>query len=188
MCALSEGVHPGIGSSGAVNTNSLATDMFKLALKMILNRIAMGLALPPRKSSPVVCNDQFQPSRHRNLARCFLGMRHVLSPVEISLQNHLSCYLVHIAAGMARFFAGLSQRAVRRNRGQPLVPRDDWARKNRSQFFYELESFGCGGANCAAHLTRNSHNNVIDFLFTNNRLQPRGRLLSRWDRLERMRQ
>src|SRR5438477_2005171 len=188
MRALCEGVNPGISSSGAMNSHERAADTLERALKMVLNRVAMGLALPPRKSSPVVCNDQFQPSRHRNLARCFLGMRQVLSPVEISLQDHLSCYLVHIAAGMARFFAGLSQRAVRRNRGQPLVPRDDSARKNHSQFFYELESFGCGGSNCAAHLTRNSHNNVIDFLFTNNRLQPRGRLLSRWDRLERMRQ
>src|SRR5438034_10336525 len=119
MCALSEGVHPGIGSSGAVNTNSLATDMFKRALKVVLNRVAMGLALPPRKSSSVVCNDQFQPSRHRNLARCFLGMRQVLSPVEISLQNHLSCYLVHIAAGMARFFAASPHPPFARNLVHP---------------------------------------------------------------------
>src|SRR5947207_15314717 len=142
MCALSEGVHPGIGSSGAVNTNSLATDMFKRALKMILNRVAMGLALPPCKSSPVVCNDQFQPSRHRHLARCSLGMRHVLSPVEISLQNNLGRYLVYIAAGMARFFASISQRAVRRDRGQSLVPRHNWAWKHRSRFFYDAECYG----------------------------------------------
>ena len=172
MRALCEGVNPGISSSGAMNSHERAADTLERALKMILNRVAMGLALPPCKSSPVVCNDQFQPSRHRHLARCSLGMRHVLSPVEISLQNHLGRYLVYIAAGMARFFASISQRAVRRDRGQSLVPRHNWAWKNRSQFFYEPESFGCGGANRTAHLTRNSHHNMIDFLFTHDCPKP----------------
>jgi hypothetical protein len=45
-----------------------------------------------------------------------VSIRRVLTSIEISLQNHLSRYLVHIVAGGTRFLAGFTQRPVRRDR------------------------------------------------------------------------
>jgi hypothetical protein len=56
-----------IRSPGPVNTKRLAADTLKRALDMILNRVAMGLTLPSRKSFPVVGDNHFQPSWHGNL-------------------------------------------------------------------------------------------------------------------------
>jgi hypothetical protein len=67
MGALGESVDAGISSSGPVNADRLAADTLKRALDMILNRVAMGLTLPPRKSFSVVGDNHFQPSRHGNL-------------------------------------------------------------------------------------------------------------------------
>jgi hypothetical protein len=50
-----------------MNANGLAADTLKRALDMILNRVAMGLTLPTRKSSPVIGDNHFQPSRHCSL-------------------------------------------------------------------------------------------------------------------------
>jgi hypothetical protein len=67
MGTLCESVDARIRSPGSVNTDPLAADTLKRALDMILNRVAMGLTLPSRKSFPVVGDNHFQPSRHGNL-------------------------------------------------------------------------------------------------------------------------
>jgi hypothetical protein len=103
MSALRESVDSGIRSPGALNAEGLAADTLECALNIVLNRIAMGLALPSRKVRSVVGDNQFQPSRHPNLLRRLCRMRRVLSPIEVSLQNHLSGYLIDIAASGARF-------------------------------------------------------------------------------------
>ena len=77
---------------------------------------------------------------------------------------------------------------MRGNRGQSLIPGNDRAWKDRSQFFYKLEGFGCCSTDPAIHLTRDSHYDVIDFLFPNNFGQARCGLCIRWDRFQRMRQ
>src|SRR5437773_10717795 len=105
MCALRESVDSGVRSPGAVNADGLAADMLKCALNMILNRIAMGLTLPARELRSIIGDNQFQPSRHPNLLRRLCCMRRVLSPIEVSLQNHLRGYLIEIAASGARFLA-----------------------------------------------------------------------------------
>jgi hypothetical protein len=50
-----------------VNAHSVTADTLEHALELILNGVAMRLALPTRKLRAVVGNDQFQPSRHRSL-------------------------------------------------------------------------------------------------------------------------
>src|SRR5436309_9891679 len=108
MCALRESVNSGIRSSSAVNADGLAANTLECALNMILNRIAMGLALPARELRSIIDDNQFQPSRHPNLLRLLCCMRRVLSAIEVSLQNHLSGYLIDIAASGARFLAGVT--------------------------------------------------------------------------------
>jgi hypothetical protein len=185
---LREGVNSSIRSSGSVNAHTFAADAFKRSLKVILNRVAMGLALPACKRSAVVGDDYIQPPRHPKSSRHLSGVRDVLTSIEISLQYHLSRDLIDIIAGSVRLFAGFMQRLVRGNCRQSLIPSDDWAGKNRPQFFDEAQSFGCGGAYLAAQLPRDSHDNVIDFPFANNLCDSRRRSLVRCDRLEGMRQ
>jgi hypothetical protein len=67
MGALGESVDASVGSSSPVNADRLAADTLKRSLDMVLNRVAMGLTLPPRKSFPLVGDNHFQPSRHGNL-------------------------------------------------------------------------------------------------------------------------
>src|ERR1700720_1891385 len=72
MCALRECVHSGVGPACAVNSHTLAAYTLKSALKIILNRVAMGLALPSCKPRSVVGDDQFQPLRHPSFTAAFL--------------------------------------------------------------------------------------------------------------------
>jgi hypothetical protein len=46
MCALREGVDACVRSPGPVNAHRLSGDAFKRAFEMILNSVAMRLALP----------------------------------------------------------------------------------------------------------------------------------------------
>ena len=59
MSALCQSVDACIGSSGTVDADRLAADTLKRPLDMILNRVAMGLTLPSRKSFPVVGDNHF---------------------------------------------------------------------------------------------------------------------------------
>src|SRR6266446_8897307 len=122
MCALRERVNCGVGSTSAVDPDALTADTLEGALEMILNRIAMRLALPSRKLTSVVSNDQFQALRHSCSPRHFFSSCRFLAPIEISLQDHLCRYLIDIAAGRARFFSRFSQRPVGRHRCQPFIP------------------------------------------------------------------
>ena len=116
MCALGEGVDSSIRSSGSVNAHPLAADAFKRSLEVILNRVAVGLALPACKRCAVVGDDYFKPSRHPNSLRHLSGVRGVLPSIEIPLQDHLSRDLIDIIAGGACLFAGFTQRPIRGNR------------------------------------------------------------------------
>jgi hypothetical protein len=54
---LSKRVNAGVGPSGSVNANVFAAHPLQSALKMVLNGIAMGLALPTREWSAIVSDD-----------------------------------------------------------------------------------------------------------------------------------
>jgi hypothetical protein len=56
--ALRECVDAGVRSSGAVNARRLAKDALKRALHVILDSIAMRLALPTGERRTIVRNDQ----------------------------------------------------------------------------------------------------------------------------------
>jgi hypothetical protein len=56
--ALRERVDACVCSSGAVNANRSASDALERALEIILNSIAVRLALPPGERRAVVRNDQ----------------------------------------------------------------------------------------------------------------------------------
>jgi hypothetical protein len=62
--ALRECVNAGVCSSGAVNAHRFAKDPLKRALHVILDSIAMRLALPTAEWGAVVRDDEFQPSCH----------------------------------------------------------------------------------------------------------------------------
>src|SRR5438445_9871758 len=122
MGALRERVHSGVGPTSAVDPDALTSDTLKGALEMILNRVAMRLALPSRKLASVVRDDQFQASRHScSPPRLFSSCR-FLASIEISLQNHLRRYLIDITAGRSRFLSCFAQRPVRPPPRHPLAP------------------------------------------------------------------
>jgi hypothetical protein len=56
---LREGVYACIRSSGSVNAHTLAADALKRALQMILNGIAMRLALPAGKRRAIISDVYF---------------------------------------------------------------------------------------------------------------------------------
>ena len=58
MRALCEGVNTGVGSSGAVNAHSSASNSLKRALEMILHRVSVRLALPASERRAVGTNDE----------------------------------------------------------------------------------------------------------------------------------
>ena len=116
MCALGEGVDSSIRSSGSVNPHMLAAHAFKRSLEVILDRVAVGLALPACKRCAVVGDDYFQPSRHPTSSRHLSRLGSVLPSIEISLQDHLSRDLIDIIASRAHLFTGFMQRPVRGNR------------------------------------------------------------------------
>jgi len=57
--ALRECVGTGVRSSGAVNARLCAKDPFKRALHVILDRIAMRLALPTGERRAIVRDNEF---------------------------------------------------------------------------------------------------------------------------------
>src|ERR1700720_2977564 len=64
MCTLSESVHTGIGSPGAMHTSALLSYSAKRAFQNILHGVAVRLALPTCKSCSVVGDNELQPLRH----------------------------------------------------------------------------------------------------------------------------
>src|SRR5207244_2582858 len=68
VCALREGVYACVRSPGSVNAHWCSGDALKRALQMILDSVAMRLALPAGEWRAVISRDHFQPSGHCNLA------------------------------------------------------------------------------------------------------------------------
>ena len=66
MRALRECVDARIRSPGSVNAHRLAQDALKCTLHVILDRIAMRLALPSGERRAVVRDDQLEPLGHGN--------------------------------------------------------------------------------------------------------------------------
>jgi len=56
MCALSERMNTGVSPPGAVNSYLLAADLLQSAFQFVLDRVAMGLALPAGEGRAVVSN------------------------------------------------------------------------------------------------------------------------------------
>src|SRR5262249_21730610 len=56
----------------------------------------------------------------------------VPATIQIALQNHLRCHLIHVAAGVPRFLTGLTQCPVGGSSREPLIPGDDRAGENRA--------------------------------------------------------
>jgi len=57
----------GVWSSGAMNARRLAKDALKRVLHVILDGIAMRLALPTGERRAIVRDNEFQPSCHSML-------------------------------------------------------------------------------------------------------------------------
>jgi hypothetical protein len=115
-------------------------------------------------------------------------MRRVLSPIQVALQNHLSCYLIDITPSLSRFLACVTQCAVSRDSSQALVPGHDRTRQNGPQLFYKLKRLACGCTDLAVHLARNTGHNMIDLSFANDFCDSRRGLLVCWNSLKRVRQ
>jgi hypothetical protein len=58
MRTLREGVHTGIGAAGAMNAHGLRTNLFDGSFEMVLNPIAVPLALPAGKRRAIIRDDQ----------------------------------------------------------------------------------------------------------------------------------
>src|SRR4030095_17042456 len=76
--------------------------------------------------------------------------------IQITLQNHLRCHLVHVAAGVPRFLSGVTQCTVGCDCREPAVPSDDGAGENRPQLFHKVESLWRSSSDLALHMTRAS--------------------------------
>ena len=97
MRALRQRVDTGIGPPSAMHPYGLGTDSLKSAFQVVLNRIAVRLALPSGKRSTVVRNDQLEPRPHL-IALASLSLRIMVArsaqSVQIPLQDHLRRYLI----------------------------------------------------------------------------------------------
>jgi len=58
MRALRESVHTRIGAASPVNPDALGTNLFDRAFEMVLDSIAVSLALPAGKRRAVIRDDQ----------------------------------------------------------------------------------------------------------------------------------
>ena len=112
MRALSKRVHAGIGSPSAVNSYLAPANLAKGPLQLVLHSFSMFLTLPAGEVRTVVGNDQLEPLRHRDLLMDFRRVGRVLQAIKIALQDHLGRNLIDIAAGIARFLAGIAHGPV----------------------------------------------------------------------------
>src|SRR5437667_11723651 len=114
---------------------------------------------------------------------------HIGGPsIQIALQNHLSCYLVDVAASVSRLLACVTQCSLSCDGRQALVPGNNRAWQNGTQLFYKLKDFSCGCSDLSVHPARNTGYDMIDFSFADDFRETRERLLVSWNRLKRMRQ
>ena len=134
-----------VRSAGPVDSHRPSGDARKRAFQMILDSVAVSLALPARERRSIISDDEFQSSWHRDLVSSDQGTvigrntsdrtslitfgRHGRgAAVEIALQNHLSSHLIYVSARLSCRLARVAQRPMRCGGGQPFVPGDDWAR------------------------------------------------------------
>ena len=68
MRALSECMNTRVRSTGAVDANLISGDARECAFEMVLDRIAIALALPAGKAGPVVRHGKFHPPGAKVLA------------------------------------------------------------------------------------------------------------------------
>ena len=116
MCALPERVHAGVGASRAGHRQACAADSLKGSFQVILNGVAVLLALPASEISPVVTDNQLGSRRDSRI-----------QPVEITLQDDLCRDLVPNATRFARFLPRLPQGPFRRDSREPFIPGHDFA-------------------------------------------------------------
>jgi len=64
MRALTEGVDASVSSAGAVHPDRFARDFCQCPLQMILNSVAVKLALPTGKVRSIVRDHQLEPLTH----------------------------------------------------------------------------------------------------------------------------
>ena len=65
---LPERVHTGVGASRAGHRQMCPADSLKCGFQVVLNGVAVPLALPTRKISPVITDNQLEPARFTHLA------------------------------------------------------------------------------------------------------------------------
>jgi hypothetical protein len=58
VSALRDGVHTGIRPACSVDADALRTDLFERVFEMVLNAVAVSLALPTRERPAVIGDDQ----------------------------------------------------------------------------------------------------------------------------------
>ena len=85
-------MHARVCPPRAMNAHTLRTNLLERVFQMVLNAIAVRLALPTRKRRAVVRDDQLEPRRHRASGSVRDPLR--LRAVEISLQDELRGDLV----------------------------------------------------------------------------------------------
>jgi len=68
MCALPERMHAGVGASRTGHRQACAADSLKGSFQVILNGVAVFLALPASEISPVVTDNQLEPARFTHSA------------------------------------------------------------------------------------------------------------------------
>jgi hypothetical protein len=110
------------------------------------------------------------------------------SPIQIALQDHLSCYLINVASGVSCLLACVTQSSLGRDGRQALVPGHNRARQNSAQLFYKLKNFRCGCSKLAIHPTGNTGYDMIDFFLADDFRNARGCMFICWNGFQGMRQ
>ena len=67
------------------------------------------------------------------------------------------------------------------DRSQALIPGDDWAWQDCTQFFYKVDDFGCSRPELTVHLTGHPRHDVVNFFFLHDLSYPRCRQLVGWN-------
>src|SRR5206468_12942591 len=75
--------------------------------------------------------------------------------------------LIVLTVSNAHFLTRVTQRSIRCNGDQSIVPCHDRTRKNLSQFFYEPEGLTYSSSNLAAHLPWASNHDMVHVLLAN---------------------
>jgi hypothetical protein len=122
-------------------------------------------------------------ARSRITSSCGVGG----ASIQIALQNHLSCHLIDVTAGVSGLLTCVTQCPVSCDSSQALVPGNHRAWQDGTQFFDKLKNFGRCNSNLAVHLMGNAGYDVIDFSFADDFGDTRQGLLVCWDGLKRMR-